>query len=223
MPVTISFTNDANAPTTNIVQAAASLPVSVFYNSSNDSLFRYKTINGQVVAEVDPNFTTSYSTIRGSFNTVINSTMNASNADPFNLTKYISTPYRVYPNFGSLALGSYTHYLFGNTNMLFMLNNRNEIVNNFNNESLYSHALANTIINFPSNCVKNIAEQIIVQDSNRSNNSSNWSALEFKTDDIIYFTLSLSLSTIKNGTGQEASPSVSNYPGISYHIATTLA
>ena len=223
MPVTISFTNNSNAPTSNIIQAAATIPVSVFYNGSNDSLFRYKTIDSQIVAEVDPNFTTNYTTISGAISTVINSTMNASNANPFNLTKYASTSYRIYPNFGSLAMASYTHYLFGNANIQFMINNRNNIVNYFNNESTYPSTLASTFLSFPSTNCKNITQQIIGQDLNRSNNSSNWSALEFKIDDTIYLTLSLSISNIENGTGQEASPSASNYPGISYHVATKLA
>lgn len=226
MSVSVSFTSNSGPPISNIVEAAATVPLSILYTGSNNSLIHYKTVDGQIIAEINSNFTTS-SLISNTFTTIINSTMNASNALPFSLSNYNSGYYRVYSTFGSLAVGSYAHYLFGSANSSYLFANCSQLISSFNGNGANSYQiptiLANTILNMPSSICKNIVQQTINQDSSRSNNSSNWSALEFKTNDIIYFTLSMELSSVGSAsTIQQYIPTASNYPNLQYYIATTL-
>ncbi len=227
MSVTVSFTNNSTIPSSNIINASAKTPLSILYNSSNDSLIHYSTIDGQLLAKIDPNFTTSVSTISDAFSLIINSTMNASNALPFSLSNYDLGYYREFPTFGSLAVGSYAHYLLGSAKNSYLFANYSQLVSSFNGNQINTYQipdiLGNTFLTLPSTVCTNIATQIIAQDSSRSNNSSNWSALEFKTDDIIYFTLSLGISSVDTAsTVQQYIPDASNFPDLQYYIATQL-
>lgn len=227
MSVTVSFTDNSTIPSSNIINAATKTPVSILYNSSNNSLIHYSSIDGQLLAKIDPNFTTSFSAICDTFSTIINSTLNASNALPFSLSNYDLGYYRVYPTLGSLAVGSFAHYLFGSAKNSYLFANSSQLISSFNGNDTNTYQIPNlfssNILALPSSVCTNIANQIIAQDSGRSNSSSSWSALEFKTNDIIYFTLSLEISSIGSlSTIQQYIPAASNYPNLQYYVATQL-
>jgi hypothetical protein len=225
--VTINFTNNSSPPSTNIVEAAAPLPLSSFYINSDNSLIHFKVSSSTTFSEINPSFTVGQQYITNAISTVINSTLNASSALPFNSSNY-SSNYQIYPNFGRLAVGSYAHYLFGNASISYMFANREQIVSYMNgnesNDTQFATVLASTFLNLPSSVCENITEQVTNQDNTRAYNQSNfeWQGLEFKLNDIVYFTLTLSQPNINGQQGQQYVPASSNYPGIQYHIKTTL-
>jgi hypothetical protein len=112
--------------------------------------------------------------------------------------------------------------------MTSLITNGNSIISSMNGcnpgQACIAAGLASTITNMPSSITTNIAEQIITQDISRiPADSTVWNSLEFKTGDTVYFTLSVSVSSVTAGVGQQYIPDKSNCQNIKYHIATLLA
>lgn len=229
MSISIYFTNsDISSFTSSIVRAEATMPISTFYKEPGDSLINFKVINNEIYSEINSSFTTSVSYVQNAFNDVINSSLIIKDTVPF--SKYNYTTFSNYlncPSFGDLVLKTYGHYLFNNMTMTSLITNGNSIISSMNGcdpgQACIATGLASTIMNMPSSITTHITEQIITQDNSRiPADSTVWNSLEFKTGDTVYFTLSVSVSSVTAGPGQQYIPDKSNCQNIKYHIATLL-
>lgn len=245
--VTVNFNVNADAQGTvnvfsapptptppNVVLADATLPVSALYNAPGNGLLKFRGVNDTIETALETGFTTTLSDITGALQTIMNSSLNASGAHPFNLEKYATeAAYRNYPTFGHLALAAYTDFLFGHVAATAAIDNDTIFKNRMNGlggaDAQIASKLALDIKNLSAENCQSVVEQVLAQDISRAtmadNDDESWQTLKFINGDNIYVSITLTQPTVtvlNAGTiGNLPAPSI--YSPVTYHIKMTLA
>ncbi len=145
------FSEAENAPTTNIIDTAYSLPVGALYNKPNDgtvgnnALFKFQgrtTDEGEeiIVGTYGDNFTTNVSLLTEYIASVMVNTLNCgpdtseyANAEPFTDLKYSGIrEYQTFNSIGDLTLATYAHYLFGHVQATAAIDNDSSLITYMN-------------------------------------------------------------------------------------------
>ena len=185
----------------NPVVCAVNLPVADLYGSDANAVFEFQepaSALGTRVARRTQAGWTKAEDLRADLNSIINGTMDASGAIPFNDAKYASTEeYYKHETFGRLALSMYAHYLFGHVAATAAITNDQPFMDNMNGNTegtaLLGKGLKDAVVNMSDADVLAIVEQVLGQDASRAKDQDNnevapdvWQALKFYADDVVY-------------------------------------
>jgi hypothetical protein len=221
--VTVNFNVNANAAGTvnifgqavstmsNFLIANVNIPASSFYTDATNALFSFNGFTSNldgITGVFNSNYSNYTSTlIMSNINSVVNGSMNCSNAAPYNLAKY-SNVYNTQSNFGHVALGAYADKLFGHIAATAAIDNDTTFVSNMvgNTLSNASHARIAGLLysNIASTDPTAIVKQVLGQDASRSCNVDNDGitpntsnqTLRWIAGDVVFMTVTLNAPTI---------------------------
>jgi hypothetical protein len=236
----------AEPTVSNLVVCAQTLPVTDLYvsDAANQSLIKFwepsgalGDISGAVVTAFAISKATAFTT---DLNAVVNGSMDASGATPFNDAGagYTSTSqYYTHSSFGRLALSAYAHYLFGHVAATAAITNDAAFISAMNGEGATDAKLASRLVTALSSkdaaAITAIVKQVIGQDAERAMGQDNnklapdvQQNLKFYAGDIIYMNINLKapvVSVLNNEAAQLGEPAASAFTSdISYTLQITL-
>ncbi len=240
------------------VDCSVSLPISALYSDASNSLFEFWEPS-DAIGTIKATHATSRNNsglivnLASGLQSVLEGELDASTSIPFKNSKYSSeSAYRVFNNFGRLALSSYAHYLFGHVAATAAISNDQDFMDKFlaydteaadtydatswatstTSKANLSLRLADAILKKTDEEVLTIVEQVLGQDASRAKDQDNnelspdvRQALRFEDGDVIYFTVRVQPPTVTvQNNGQQYTPASSLYidTGISYNLKVTL-
>jgi len=221
----------------NVVTCSHTLPHGDLYTSATDAVFEFwepsgarGDISGAVAGGAGAGSLLSapstLATLVSDLAVVINNSMDASAAAPFNA---YTADYRVFDNFGELALGAHAHYLFGHVGATAAIDNDAALINYFKNNG-GSDARIATLLNDAIQALSAadataIVRQVISQDPSRAAGQDNnalvpdiHQGLLFATGDIVYMQVTIHQPSITSGSSSAGAPgagSANNLPSAS--------
>ncbi len=241
------------APTiTNKVIASVKVPVAAFFVSTQSALFEFQGQGNDIAARLEEVWTTNPAgfqmrkdSLSGYIHSCLTSgTLNASDANPFNITvasvaKYSDAGHKNYSSFGELALAAYAHYLFGHVDATAAIDNDTTFVSKMNGkieasgEANLGKKLADLIWSLNAAQCAAVAKQVIGQDASRAFGQDNdnslpdgWQRLAFRAGDKFYVSITLNAPTVSvlDAAAQQSEPSSALFTTpIKYMIEMELA
>jgi hypothetical protein len=192
----------------NIIVCNEPIPATDLYDGNDNAAFQFWEPEGakNTLAAERYSAWTKKETLRDHLNTVINGTMDASGAAPFNNAMYASTSqYYEHSDFGRLALSMYAHYLFGHVAATAAITNDVDFMAkmNGNDEEAAGHALlakrvVDLIDSMSATDVLEIVKQVVGQDASRAKDQDNnqlapdvKQSLQFVANDVVYVNIVL--------------------------------
>ena len=228
------FTTSGNT-VNNVVVCSVPLAHGNLYDSSKNAVFEFwepsnarGDISGAVAGSTSgagqgsstlPRPTTLLLSLVTGLAAIIDGSMDASGAAPFNAAAYAAnSQHRSFDNFGELALAAHGHYLFGHVAATAAIDNDLALVNYFKNNSAGSAQIATALkeaIQALSDAnATTIVRQVISQDPSRATGQDNneltpdvHQGLLFAAGDVIYLQVTIhqpSISTASSGAAPVA-------------------
>ena len=236
---TVQVFGQSQPTITNKVIASVPVPVADLFVSGISSLIEFQGQDNDIAGRLESVWTTNEpgaasrkAHLGASLQESLLGALDATDAAPFNTTvlgqpKYSAAGHKNYTSFGSLALGSYAHFLFGHvdataaidndTTFISKMNGTNEVAGEANLGAKLA-ALISTLS--PAQCAA-IAKQVIGQDASRAMGEDNdnslpdgWQRLRFKAGDKIYVSVTLQAPTVTvtaNNAAQQSEPTAALY------------
>jgi hypothetical protein len=235
------------APTTisNVGAAAVTIPVSCLYNGVGNSLIKFQGTSAVLLDDIVASLSlasfvgtnATEAKLADAIKNVLQGAINTSTMVPF---KDYGAAYHAPENFGSLALGSYAHSLFGHLAATAAIDNdmsfKNKMIGDGNGDAGLNKLLAGLIYGLSDTKCTAITKQVLGQDASRAkgidndaNLPSGFQALEFRANDTVYFSIRLMPPTISVSNNaaatQQSTPSVGSLytDPITYVLAVKLA
>jgi hypothetical protein len=236
------------ATITDKVVASVGISRTLLFADSNNGIIEFQGVDDAIVGRPDSIFTGVSAGTEGRKAALASAiqlslttgNLNASTASPFTDVRYgVIDSYKNYSSFGSLALGSYAHYLFGHADATAAISNDTAFITKMDGVvELSGHAmlgkkLAEAIFTLDNAACTSIAKQVIGQDASRAFGIDNdnqgvdgWQQLAFKQGDKIYVSITLDRPEVALlDTEQLAAPLNTLFPanGIKYMVEITLS
>jgi hypothetical protein len=189
-------------------------------------------------------FTDLEADLSGGLHGVINGSLDAAAAAPFNAAAYTLAEYNTFASLGDMVLALYSHYLFGHVAATAAIDNDAALVSYINGSGSANAAvgqgLAAALGALPASTVRQIARQVLSQDPSRARAQDNntvdndeHQVLIFAPGDIVYVQVAVDAPTVNhdrsdangdNGaalsTGEARAPGASNLVGSAYPTAS---
>ena len=226
------------APTmSNVLRATVALPASDLYRGQDNSLVKFHGYSSGGVDDISGVRDLSFNFVEdmeGDLKTVLSGIFDASGATPFSA---YGSDYHSVPNFGYVALGSYAHSLFGHVQATAAIDNDlafvAKMIGDGVGDAALNKALAAAIYGLSEAKCTAIAKQVIGQDASRAraedndlNSPNYYQALEFKTGDVVYMSITLQRPgvSVSGAVGaQKSAPAASLFTPLTYVLKVTLS
>ena len=226
------------APTmNNVLRATVDLPASDLYRGQDNSLVKFHGYSSGGVDDISGVRDLSFNFVgdmESDLKTVLSGIFDASGATPFSA---YGSDYHSVPNFGYVALGSYAHSLFGHVQATAAIDNDlafvAKMIGDGVSDAALNKALAAAIYGLSDTKCTAIAKQVIGQDASRAraedndlNSPNYYQALEFKTGDVVYMSITLQRPgvSVSGAVGaQQSAPAASLFTPLTYVLKVTLS
>lgn len=229
----------------------ASIPVAAsnFFVSGSSALIEFQGQDTNIAGRLETAWTTGTgfagrrTALAAALQAALVGALNASDADPFNIAvasvaKYPDAGHKNYNSFGELALGAYSHYLFGHVDATAAISNDSAFVSTMNGvveptQANLGGKLANAIFTISAAQCATIARQVVGQDASRAMGVDNdnttpdgWQRLALRAGDKIYVSVTLQAPTVtvlNDNTAQQTEPGSALFANnIKYMVEITL-